>query len=145
MPVPSPQLYPGQGWSTIFVTPGAHNGNVSSPADFAPNVLRGLPDLVPPQGPNSQLALRFALSAWIRQARLELPEAIRVFVALRAALLEVGPLDADTEPIPLIARSADVAVLTWAVYLGGLLHRATSAGELDLDLVVEHTIRRLAA
>ena len=118
---------------------------MSSPADFAPNVLRGLPDLVPAHGPNSQLALRFALSAWIRQAGLELPEALRVFAVLRTAVLEVGPLDASTEPIPLIARSADVAVVNWAVYLGGLLHRASVVDELDVDLVLEHTIRRLAA
>ena len=118
---------------------------MSSPADLAPNVLRGLPDLVPAHGPNSQLALRFALSAWIRQAGLEVPEALRVFAALRAAILEVGPLDADTEPIPLIARSADVAVINWAIYMAGLLHRAEAAGDLDVDLVVERTIRRLAA
>jgi hypothetical protein len=104
-----------------------------------------LPDLVPENGPNSQLALRFGLSAWIRQAGLELVEAIRIFAALRAAILEVGPLDAPTEPIPLSGRTADVAVLNWAVYLAGLLHRASSDGELDVDLVVEHTIRRLAA
>jgi hypothetical protein len=108
-------------------------------------VLRGLPDLVPAHGPNSQLALRFALSAWIRQAGLELPEALRVLAVLRAAVLEVGPLDANTEPIPLIARSADVAVVNWSVYLGGLLHRASVADELDIDLVLEHTVRRLAA
>ncbi|MGB7050367.1 MAG: hypothetical protein WBG41_02225 [Acidimicrobiales bacterium] len=118
---------------------------MSSPADFAPNVLRGLPDLVPAHGPNSQLALRFALSAWIRQAGLELPEALRVLAVLRTAVLEVGPLDASTEPIPLIARSAEVAVVNWAVYLGGLLHRASVVDELDVDLVLEHTIRRLAA
>jgi hypothetical protein len=118
---------------------------VSSLGDFAPNVLRGLPDLVPTHGPNSQLALRFALSAWIRQAGLELPEVLRVFAALRAAVLEVGPLDASTEPIPLIGRAADGAVLNWAVYMGGLLHRTNAAGGLDVDLVAERTIRRLAA
>jgi hypothetical protein len=118
---------------------------MSSPADFAPTVLRGLPDLVPAHGPNSQLALRFALSAWIRQARLELAEAVHIFAALRAAILEVGDLDAVSEPIPLIARSPQAAVLNWAVYTGGLLHRAASAGPLDVDAVVAHTIRRLAA
>jgi hypothetical protein len=128
-----------------MVTPGEHNGNVSSPADFAPTVLRGLPELVPENGPNSQLALRFALSAWIRQARLELAEALHVFAALRAAILEVGTLDASTEPIPLIARSPEIAVLNWAVYLGGLVHRANGAAELDMDIVVERAIGRLAA
>ncbi|HLH28040.1 MAG TPA: hypothetical protein VKW77_03945, partial [Acidimicrobiales bacterium] len=110
---------------------------MSSPSDFAPNVLRGLPDLVPPTGPNSQLALRFALTAWMRQARLELPEALRVLAATREAVLEVSRLDQGTEPVPLVARSPDTGVLNWAVYLAGLLHRARAAGDLDLDLVVD--------
>ena len=128
-----------------MVTPEDQTGNMSSPAEFAPSVVRGLPDLVPATGPNSQLALRFALSAWIRQARLELPEALRVFAALRTAILEISDLDAVSEPVPFCGRSPEADVLVWAVYLGGLLHRATSAGDLDLDRVVEHTKRRLAA
>jgi hypothetical protein len=118
---------------------------VSSPANFAPNVLRGLPDLVPPTGPESQLALQFALSAWIRQARLELQETLHVFAALRAAVLDLSELDRASEPIPLIARAPEPAILNWAVYLGGLLHRAQAAGDLDVDQVVERTVHRLAA
>ena len=118
---------------------------MSSPADFAPSVLRGLPDLVDPEGPNSQLALRFALTAWMRQSQLDLGGALQVFPAIRAAVLEVGPLDAHSEPIPLIARSPEAAVLSWAVYVGGLLHRAHAAGGIDDGRVVELTIRRLAA
>ena len=118
---------------------------MSSPADFAPNVLRGLPDLVTPTGPESQLALRFALSAWIRQARLELPEVLRVFAVLRTAVLDVSSLDEASEPIPLIARAPEAAVLNWALYLAALLHRAQAVGDLDLDQVVERTVRRFAA
>lgn len=118
---------------------------MSSPSDFAPAVLRGLPDLVAPDGPNSQLALRFALTAWMRQTQLDLGEALQVFPVLRAAVLEVGPLDADTEPIPLIARSPEAAILNWAIYTAGLLHRAHAAGGLDAPRVIELTIRRLAA
>lgn len=128
-----------------MVTPQAQNGNMSSPAEFAPMVVRGLPDLVPAQGSNSQLALRFALSAWIRQSKLELPDALRVFTALRTAVLEVGELDAASEPIPFCGRSPEADILLWAVYMGGMLHRAARAGALDLDEVVEHTKRRLAA
>ncbi len=98
-----------------------------------------------PSGPDSQLALRFALSAWIRQAHLDLIETQRVFAALRTAVLDVSCLDAASEPIPLIARSPQTAVLNWALYLAGLLHRAQTAGELDVELVVDRTIRQLAA
>lgn len=56
---------------------------------------------------------------------------------LRGALLEVSGLDRGSEPVPMTARDDRRAVLNLAVYVVGLIERASRSTGLDREAVVE--------
>jgi hypothetical protein len=66
-------------------------------------------------------------------------------LAIRAALLEVGGLDADSEPVPLHGRSPEVDVANFALYLADLFLRASAAVECELPLVIGMVSQQLAS
>jgi hypothetical protein len=119
---------------------------MSSANRFEPIALPGLIDLASSRASESDdLSLDERISAWMRRSQFDSAEALRVMRALRAAILEAAQMDTESEPIPLTGRSTDADLLSWATYLTGLIERTASVGKWDPNLVLESTIRHLAA
>jgi hypothetical protein len=118
---------------------------MSSTKDFAPTMLRGLTALMPSVRREADLALELGLSAWMRQGAVDLAAAQTAMESLREAILTAADMDSGSEPIPFTGRSARADLLSWAVYLANLVHRAASSTRCDTGLIVERTIRHMAA
>ncbi len=86
---------------------------------------RGIASLEPTDLVEGNLTLPLGLSAWMRLAGLDLAEARDVLLILRSRLLETSGLDRASEPVPLLAGDERTAVLALAVYLEGLVARAS--------------------
>ena len=118
---------------------------MSSTRDVVNPGFQGLTDLASMGTSPSDLSLDLRISAWMRRSQFEFDEAQRVMGALRAAILDAAQMDAGSEPVPLTGRSTEADLLSWATYLTGLIERAASVGRWDAGLVLESTIRHLAA
>ena len=81
----------------------------------------------------------------MRRSQFDFEEAQRVLGALRAAILEAAQMDTESEPVPLTGRSPKADLLSWATYMTGLIERVASVEKWDAGLVLESTIRYLAA
>ncbi|MHB1584708.1 MAG: hypothetical protein ACYCU7_09385 [Acidimicrobiales bacterium] len=112
---------------------------------FAPLVARGLASLDPDDLAEGNLTLQLDLSTWLRRSGLDLTDAVQAMLDVRDALVDVGRLDARTEPVPLLAGDARTAVLSLAIYLDGLVRRAAGAAGLSRRSVVEQALDQLAA
>ena len=66
-------------------------------------------------------------------------------LAIRAALLEVAGMDAQTEPVPLYGHSPDVDVANFAAYLADLFVRASETVECEVPLVIGRVSEHLAS
>jgi len=117
----------------------------SSAKDFAPTVLRGLTELAPSSHSQPDLALELGLTAWMRKAEKDCNETLSAMIALRMAVLEAADLDLQSEPVPLTGVSPKTDLVNWAIYLANLVYRAARSTKCDATVIVERSIRRLAA
>jgi len=108
-------------------------------------MARGLASLDPDDLTDGNLTLQLDMSTWLRRSGLDLTEAVQAMLDVRDALVDVGRLDARTEPVPLLAGDARTAVLSLAIYLDGLVRRAAGAVGVSRRSVVEQALERLAA
>jgi hypothetical protein len=118
---------------------------MSSTGDRHPTLFPGLTELAPPQDSPVDVGLDLRISSWMQRSQFGFDEAQRMMSALRMAILEAAQMDAASEPVPLTGRSPEADLLSWAEYLTRLIERAASVGKWDSDLVLESTIRHLAA
>ena len=114
-------------------------------ADFSPTVIRGLVELGPIDPSEADICLELGISIWISQTGIELGEARAKMLELRAVLLQVGQMDARTEPVPLLGRSAEADVIHLASYLSDLVRRAALSSRCDPTVIVERALEHLAA
>jgi hypothetical protein len=108
-------------------------------------MLRGLAELAPSPDSQPDLALELGLTAWMRMSAKDLGEAQAAMVALRTAIVEAAELDLRTEPFPLTGLSPKADLLNWAVYLASLVRRAAASKSCETSLIVERSLRHLAA
>ncbi len=66
-------------------------------------------------------------------------------LAIRAALLEVAGMDAETEPMPLYGHAPEVDVANFAAYLADLFQRASHVVECEVPHVIGRVGEYLAA
>ena len=119
---------------------------MDSTADgFAPTVLRGLAELAPSASSHPDLALELGLTAWMRQGAMDLEETRTAMKALRIAVVKAAEMDLRSEPIPLIGLSPKDDLVNWAIYLANLVQRAAASKRCHTSLIVEKSIRHLAA
>ncbi len=83
------------------------------------------------------LSVELALSLWMRKTGTDRAGLIPALLGLREALLDTSPLDAESEPIPLLPRHPAVAVRSLCTYLYGLIERASLAAGLGPVQLVE--------
>jgi hypothetical protein len=93
---------------------------------FVAEVARGLATFSAEDLRGGCLTLPFGLSAWMKRADMDVSGAIESLIVLRSALLEASGLEAQCEPVPLLARDPKTAAINLAVYLHGLLQRAAN-------------------
>jgi hypothetical protein len=96
-------------------------------ARFAREAMLGLADLEPEDLTHGNLTVPLGLSLWMRRGRIGIEAARDAMFELRAALLSASGLDERTEPVPLLLSDPVAATISLAVYIDGLLHRATRA------------------
>jgi hypothetical protein len=118
---------------------------MGSTKDFVPRVLQGVTRCADSTFQETDAALEMRLSTWMRQAEVEVAEALDAMVLARGAILQAGDMDPRTEPIPLTGRSPEVDLLAWANYLASLLERAAASMRCETRVIVKRTIRHLAA
>jgi hypothetical protein len=99
----------------------------SVPSGFAPDLLEGLAELGPVDVLSGDLSLELGISVWLRRNQTSLEDARHTLLDLRARVLEACCLDASTEPVPLIGRSARLDVINLVAYVGDLLRRGATA------------------
>ncbi len=112
---------------------------------FTPLMARGLACLEPEDLLEGNLTLALGISAWLRRSGADLTDAVQAMLDIRDALVEVGGLDARTEPVPLLAGEARTAVLSLAIYLDGLVRRSAAVSGVSRSAVVERALERLGA
>ena len=110
--------------------------------EFAPAVLGSLDVLIPSGQTGVDLACELGISAWMRRTDTSLEAAPGRLWAIRQAVLEVGGLDAATEPIPMGARSPRLDVLNLVIYLGGLVDRAAAHRRCDRGDIIALALER---
>jgi len=66
-------------------------------------------------------------------------------LAIRASLLEVAGMDAETEPVPLYGHSPEIDVANFAAYLADLFMRASQAVECEVPHVIDRVSEHLAS
>ncbi|MGD0084325.1 MAG: hypothetical protein ABSD78_14190 [Acidimicrobiales bacterium] len=113
--------------------------------EFAKTLGRGLVGLNPADFAEGVLTLPFGLSAWMRQTQVSLEEARVAISLLRDVLLDVSGLHRATEPVPLLARDRQAAVVSMTVYLEGLLTRAAAQAHATRSEVVEAALEALSS
>jgi hypothetical protein len=111
-------------------------------ATLAPTLLRGVAEVA---GTSPDLALELGLTAWMRLGGAGPAETLAAMRAARTAILDVAEMDPSSEPLPLTGISPKTDLLTWAVYLADLVRRAAWSSQCDTTLIVERTVRRVAA
>jgi hypothetical protein len=115
-----------------------------SPAqDFAATVIRGLAALGPCGPTEADLTLELGLSLWMNHAGTDLHAARATMLAIRHVLLEVGGMDSDTEPVPLLGLAPRLDALNLAAYLGDLVIRAARSAQCEPALIAERAIEHL--
>jgi hypothetical protein len=117
---------------------------VSKPdtADYAASVLRSLHVLVPSGATKADLALELGLTAWMRASGTDVEDAVDQMWRIRQAVLEVGQMDPDIEPIPFVGSSPRLDLLNLAIYLGNLVERAVATRGCDRDIIVVEALDR---
>jgi hypothetical protein len=113
------------------------SSNVSRPR-FATVVPGG-----PPQ--KKELSLELGLSVWMKRNGIAYDDCRAAMMAIRAALLEVAGMDAETEPVPLYGHSPEVDVANFAAYLADLFIRASEAVECEVPHVIGRVGEHLAS
>ena len=112
---------------------------------FAPTVLRGLAELAPSASSHPDLALELGLTAWMRQGAMDVEATRSAMKALRIAVVRAAEMDLRSEPVPLIGLSPKDDLVNWAIYLANLVQRAAASKRCHTSLIVEESIRHLAA
>jgi hypothetical protein len=92
-----------------------------------------------------ELSLELGLSVWMKRNDIAYDDCRAAMLAIRASLLEVAGMDAQTEPVPLYGHSSEVDVANFAAYLADLFVRASAAVECELPLVVGQVSEHLAS
>ncbi len=93
-------------------------------ARFVHEAMLGLAVLEPDDLAHGNLTLPLGLSLWMRRGRVRVDAARDAMLELRDALLSASGLDERTEPVPLLLADPVAAVISLALYMHGLLHRA---------------------
>ena len=106
----------------------------------APEIARGIAVLEPEDLASGSLMLPLSLSLWLRRSGAGLREARLAMLEVRRSLLAASPLDAQREPVPLLAGDDRTVVLHLAIYLDGLVHRASAAAGLTRRQIVERCV-----
>jgi hypothetical protein len=92
-----------------------------------------------------ELSLELGLSVWMRRHDIAFDDCRAAMLAIRASLLEVAGMDAETEPIPLYGHSPEVDVANFAVYLADLFIRASEVVDCEVPQVVGRVGEHLAS
>ena len=92
---------------------------------------------------NEDLTFDLGLSIWLRRSGRSVEEACDLLHGLRSALLATTPLDATTEPVPMVGRDARRDVVTLARYIVGLCARATAASACRITDLAEQVVLSL--
>jgi hypothetical protein len=106
---------------------------------------------VEPNGPTQkptqkkELSLELGLSVWMRRNDIAVDDCRAAMLAIRASLLEVAGMDAETEPVPLYGRSPEIDVANFAAYLADLFLRASAAVDCELPHVIGQVSEHLAS
>jgi hypothetical protein len=79
----------------------------------------------------------------MNRAGADLHSATATMLALRQVLLEVGGMDSDTEPVPLVGLTPRLDALNLAAYLGDLVIRASRSAQCERALMAERVIEHL--
>jgi hypothetical protein len=92
-----------------------------------------------------ELSLELGLSVWMKRHDVAYDDCRAAMLAIRASLLEIGGMDAATEPVPLYGRSPEVDVAIFAGYLADLFIRASEAVECEVPVVIGRVSEHLAS
>jgi hypothetical protein len=92
-----------------------------------------------------ELSLELGLSIWMKRNDIAYDDCRAAMLAIRASLLEVAEMDAQTEPIPLHGHSPEVDVANFASYLADLFIRASVVVECELPHIVGQVSEHLAS
>jgi len=115
-----------------------------SAREFARQAGLGLATLTCSDIAEGNLTLPLALSAWLRITRIGVVGACSSLLGLRAALLEASGLDRDTEPVPLLTRDPQRALIGHATYVRGLIFRSAAHADRPTSALVEEALELLA-
>ncbi|HEY6426130.1 MAG TPA: hypothetical protein VIX84_02765 [Acidimicrobiales bacterium] len=115
----------------------------STPAGFAPTLLRGMAEFGPFDATSGDLSLQLGVSLWLRMSGSTLEEARHTLLEVRRLVLRICDLDAATEPVPLVGRSPKSDVVTLAAYAGDLLRRAAARAGCEPHAVADRVIAEL--
>jgi hypothetical protein len=89
--------------------------------------------------------LDLGLSVWMRRNAIAADDCRSAMLVIRASLLAVAEMDAETEPIPLCGLSPEIDVANFVVYLADLFMRASTATQCEMSFVIERVSERLAS
>jgi hypothetical protein len=92
-----------------------------------------------------ELSLELGLSVWMKRNGIAYDDCRAAMLAIRASLLEVAGMDAQTEPVPLYGRSPEIDLANFATYLADLFIRASEAVESDVPVVIGRVGEHLAS
>lgn len=110
---------------------------------FGSTLLRGLSELGPVEPFSGDLSLELGISVWLRRSGTSLVEARSLLLDLRRRVLQACGLDAATEPVPLVGRSAGQDVVNLVAYLSDLLRRAAAVTDVRIAQLVERVVAQL--
>jgi hypothetical protein len=97
------------------------------------------------QTQKKELTLELGLSVWMKRNDIAYDDCRAAMLAIRASLLEVAGMDAETEPVPLYGHSPEVDVTNFAGYLADLFIRASEAVECEVPQVIGRVGLHLAS
>jgi hypothetical protein len=92
-----------------------------------------------------ELCLELGLSVWMKRYHIPYDDCWAATMAIRAWLLEVAEMDAESEPIPLHGHSPEIDVANFAAYLADLFLRASEAVECEVPQVIGQVSEHLAS
>jgi hypothetical protein len=115
----------------------------TAPIGFGPALVSGLAELGPVEPFSGDLSLELGVSVWLRTSGTPLHEARGRLLWIRELIIEVGGLDPDTEPVPLVGRSPRSDVLSLVGYIGDLLRRAAAASGGSVRRVAQLVIEEM--
>jgi hypothetical protein len=93
----------------------------------------------------TDLSLELGLSVWMARQGIADDDCRSAMMAIRAALLEVAGMDAETEPVPLYGHASAIDLANFAAYLTDLFIRASRAIDCELPLVAGRVGEHLAS